>query len=91
MLIIVIKYDTAPFHFLSTGYTDSSLEYSVAQTPYTNNSASINKTYSDKKTNFSDSGRKLGCYLGSAVKLTGNIPNPSSYNKETCFWKGPWI
>jgi hypothetical protein len=48
-LSIRIKYDAAPCHFVSTGYTDNSLEYLGVQTPYTNNSAFTTKTYSGKK------------------------------------------
>jgi hypothetical protein len=38
-LSITIKSDTAPCHFVSTSYTDNSLEYSVVKILYTNNSA----------------------------------------------------
>jgi hypothetical protein len=48
-LLIIIKSNKVPCHFVSTGYVDSTLEYPFVKVLHTNNSALRNKTYSGKK------------------------------------------
>jgi hypothetical protein len=65
-LSIIIKFAIVACHFVSTGCTGSSLEYSVGKILYTNGSSLTNETYSDKPPVVTE-GRRWGSYLGSGV------------------------
>jgi hypothetical protein len=66
LLRIIISSDTAPCRFVSTSYTDNSLEYSVVKVLYTNNSALTNKIYLVRN-HLHHTWRELRCYLWSEV------------------------
>jgi hypothetical protein len=61
-------------HFVSTSYTDNSLEYSVVQIVYTNNSTLTNKTYTGKKVPTASQGASWVLFWVTGVN--GDILNP---------------
>jgi hypothetical protein len=72
----------APCHFVSIDYTDNFLQNSVVQTFYTKNSVCTNKTNTGKKPQWVREGTLL--LLGDSG-ANGDVPNPGSYSKITCF------
>lgn len=82
LLSIMIKSCMAPCHFVSIDYTDNFLQNSVVQTFYTKNSVCTNKTNTGKKPQWVREGTLL--LLGDSG-ANGDVPNPGSYSKITCF------
>jgi hypothetical protein len=69
-----VKSNTAPCHFVSTGYTDNSLDYSVVKVLYTNISALTKALwYSFKEQPLATVGGS-GLLLG-VISVTGDVPN----------------
>lgn len=83
-LSISIKSDTLVCHFVYTGYTYNSQEYSVVKLLYAGDCCKTNKTYSGFKKKIhriQHLGEDDGSLLGG---INGDILNPDCYSKWTC-------